>query len=340
MAVPKVSRLSVSVLFSLLLLTACEMPKNTQDMPSRSSGMASLGRQMQEKGEIGPAVDFYRRALMADPKNPEAIKGLGDVLEKWGDQQGAMAVYRDGVAANPEDGDIRRAYARMLLAADDPMGARAHYEAALKVNEDDVKARSGLGVALDYMGEHAQAQKQYRSILEDDPRNLAVINNLAYSYVLSHRYNQAIQLLEPELQNPSATPAMRQNLALAYGMAGMDDDARRVAAMDLSPDKVAETMEYYRRQRAEVAVTTAPYAELGTYATEAMAIAQIQKMKEKVAQSKGDYKPVVVPQVTSPGGTPRFAVRMMGCSRPDDISRLCAILNPAGIPCTAKGGRE
>lgn len=230
--------------------------------------MVRLGSLMRDKGEVGPAIDFYRRAMAKDPKNLSAIKGMADVHEKWGDKQGAAKIYADGVALHPSDIELRRGYGRVLIALDDPALAQRQYEAALEIDDDDTKSRSGLGVALDYLGEHKKAQKQYEKVLAEEPQNMATINNLAYSYILSQRYDLAIKKLEPYLGNVSATAAMRQNLALAYGLAGMEVDAERVSKMDLPPAKVKENMDYYRRQRAEMAVSTAPYAELGTYATE------------------------------------------------------------------------
>jgi len=322
---------------ALLPLAACVTPPVGEDFDSPAAGMSRLGNHMREKGEIGAAIDFYRRALAADPHSAVAIKGLGGVLEQWGDKQAAADVYRDGVHQRPKDGEIHRSYGRVLVGLDKPAEAKEQFEAALDLDSGDLKARSGLGVTLDYLGEHTKAQKEYEKVLDSDPQNLATVNNLAYSYILSHRYDLAMNMLEPYVKKPSTTAAMRQNLALAYGLAGMDADAERVSRMDLAPDKVKANMDYYRRQRAELAVSTAPFVELGTYATEAMAIAQIERMRPQMEETGGDLKPVVLPEIAAPGGTPRFTVRMMGCSRPDDISRLCDVLGKSGIPCHPRG---
>lgn len=324
--------------FALLpLLTACGSPSELEDIDSAGAGMARLGRHLQEKGEIGGSIDFYQRALKNDPKNIMAIKGLASVLEQWGDKDAAAEVYRNGVAARPKDAELRRNYGKLLIGMDDPAGAKQQFEAALGIDSDDARAHNGLGIALDYLGEHLKAQKEYEKALREEPGNLSTINNLAYSHILARKFDKAIKTLEPHYAKPTATPALRQNLALAYGLSGMDVDAERIAHIDLPPEKVAENLNYYRLQRAEMKVDTTPYAELGTYATEAMAVAQIQKMQDKVAKTGGDLRPVVLPQVATPGGTPRFAVRMMGCSKPDDVSRLCDTLAKSGIPCVPRG---
>lgn len=320
----------------VLMLSACASSMDEASQSS-SAGLTQIAGQLQQKGEVGVAIDFYRRALLKNPRNAAAIKGLAGTMEQWGDKQAAANIYQEGVAKCPDDGEMRRNYGKLLLGLERPDEAQHQYEVALDIDDDDSKARSGYAIALDYLGEHKKAQAQYEELLDQEPNNLVTLNNLAYSYILSHRFDRAIALLEPELSNHAATPAMRQNLALAYGLAGMDADAERVAKMDLTPDKVAQNMDYYRQKRAEISVAATPYAELGTYATEAMAVGQIQKMRGQIERSGGDLKPVVVPQVAAPGGTPRFTVRMMGCSRADDVSRLCETLAKSGIPCVPRG---
>lgn len=321
----------------LPVVAACAAQDEGVAPDSSSAGYARLGGMLRDKGDMGASIDFYRRALSSDARNFEARKNLAEVMEKWGDKNEAMKLYREGVELHPANIDLLRGYGRMLLAADKPAEAKKQYQAALEVNDSDTKSLSGMGVALDYLGDHKKAQEFYKEALGNDPENLATLNNLAYSYILTKRYDEAIKLLEPRIEDSRATPALRQNLALAYGLSGLDIDAERVARMDLSPEKVQQNLDYYRRQRAELAVTTAPYAELGTYATEAMAMAQIDKLSEQVQQAGGDLKPVILPEVSSPGGTPRFTVRMMGCTRPDDVTKLCDTLSAVGIPCVPRG---
>jgi len=327
------------LLLGVLLPVLAACASGAQDDPPNSlgGGMAQLGQHMQDKGDIGAAIDFYRRALASEPKNYAALKGLSSVLEQWGDTAGAAEIYGQAVAAWPKDAGLHRGYGKVLIALDRPAEAKAQFEAALDEDSDDLKAHSGLGIAYDYLGDHRKAQKEYELILDREPENLATINNLAYSEILMHRYSSAIKRLEPLYMNPAATAALRQNLALAYGLSGMDEDAARVAALDLSPEKVFQNLDYYRRKRAELTVDAAPYAELGSYATEALAIAQIHKLQGTIDRAGGDLKPIVLPELSAPGGTPRFTVRMMGCSRPSDVSRLCATFAKSGIPCISRG---
>ena len=54
----------------------------------------------------------------------------------------------------------------------------------------------------------------------------------------------AIATLRPIVDGPAATARARQNLAVAYGLAGDVDAARRLAQLDLQPDDVASNLAF------------------------------------------------------------------------------------------------
>jgi len=330
-----VSKYLLLLMFIPVFVSCSSVPENL-DMSAKGAQMARLGDKMQEKGETGTAIDFYRRSLRKAPDNFQAITGLAKAFQKWGNRAAALEVYEKGVEVRPNDAKIRSLYAKMLLKLDLAMQAKKQYEIALDLDPNNLEARTYYGVSLDYLGKHKLAQKQYNKVLDKDEDNLTAINNLSYSYILSSRPDKAIRLLEPELHNPKAKKALRQNLALAYGISGMEDDAMRVALMDFSKEKAKENLKYYRLKRAEMQINTTPYAIVGSYATKAMALSQIKKLRRRASKVAGRYKPVIIPEVSAPGGTPRFSVRMMGCSRPSDISKLCKTLLRYGLPCSAK----
>lgn len=325
------------VLLVLLAMTGCALaPDDLENADSPAAGMVRLAEQLRTRGDYRGAADFYTRATQRDPDSMQAHRGLADVYEHLGLTAEAANEYRAVLKHRPDDLETRRNLGRVLLAMEQPAEARDAYAAALELDSHDTKALNGMAVALDHLGEHEKAQKYYEKVLQQDPDNLATINNLAYSNILSGNSGEAVRLLEPHLKSPGATTALRQNLALAYGLSGMMADAERVAKMDLPPQKVKEALAYYKSKRAEKAVTTAPYAELGTYATEALAETEIHKMQAHIDEAGVDLKPVITPQVAAPGGTPRFAVRMMGCAKPDDVGVFCDQLAKHNIPCVIR----
>ena len=90
------------------------------------------------------------------------------------------------------------------------------------------------------------AQGVYETGLTHDPTNLSLLNNLGLSLALSGQHDRAISLLSELVNDPSATPQIRQNLALAYGLAGNFEAARAVGAIDLPPGAVESNVNFYK----------------------------------------------------------------------------------------------
>jgi len=232
------SRAARWVALALLpLLAACESegklnlgeevpapPPATTASPDQLMRLAASTR---AGGDLATAARLYSRAHAAEPGRIEPLLGLGATLAAAG--------------AGPAAADA--------------------YRAALEVHED-VRARNGLGVCLDLIGQHAAAQDQYRRALELAPGDRQIASNLALSLALSGRPEEAIALLEPLARDPAASPRMRQNLALAYRLAGRTEAARQTGRLDLDPAAVERNLGYYETLRALGGEAPAPGAYL------------------------------------------------------------------------------
>ena len=70
---------------------------------------------------------------------------------------------------------------------------------------------------------------------------------------LAGEYADAIQLLSDAVKDPNAGPGTRHNLSLVYGLAGDEENARRVASADLNAAAVENNLAFYARLRAMTA---------------------------------------------------------------------------------------
>lgn len=139
--------------------------------------------------------------------------------------------------------------ARELVQANRLPEALAAYDAMLKRNPKDPRALDGRGVVLDLLGLGEEARRSYQAALEVEPGYLSAMNNLGLSLALDGRYDEAIDVLREAASHPQAQTRHRQNLALAYGLAGHDDAAAAVAGQDLDAGAIQENLEFYRSAR-------------------------------------------------------------------------------------------
>lgn len=232
-----------------------------------------LAHELRAKGDVAGAAHFYAQAHDANPDDVSALIGLGDMLAALGDAVRAADAYGKATALQPAGLEARIGLAKASIAMDNPQVATTQFQAVLKSNAKDVRAYNGLGVAADMMGDHKAAQEYYRTGLAIDPQNIALLNNLGLSLALSGDFDNGIFMLEELAASPDASPTTRQNLALAYGLAGRDEEAERVARVDLGEAEIRKNMAFIASQRANrdsKAITKALNVEMAKVAAAGM----------------------------------------------------------------------
>jgi Flp pilus assembly protein TadD len=314
---------------AVLLLAACATPDGQQG--AGEEGIVRIAATLQAQGDDAAAANFYQRALDLRPDDLTALKNLAAILEAHGNLEAAESFYRRALNVAPDDREILSDEGRVLIRLGRADEARGLYQKILDQDPRDVKALNDMGVALDYLGRHDDAQKQYQLALDRQPDDLSTLSNLAHSHVLAGQYEAAIALLEPHARDKAATPALRQNLAEAYGMAGMFVDAERMARVDLKLQEVKRNLAYYRARRAKLAPGAEFAADLGSYPTRDMAEAGLQKVEGAVTDKQVTV--AIDPEVDSIGGTPHFALRATGFRNPRGLQDFCALLAKNGLAC-------
>ena len=84
----------------------------------------------------------------------------------------------------------------------------------------------------------------YRAVLATTPRHVSARNNLALSLAVTGQYDEAVALLTPLARSSAATPRIRENLALIYGLMGDADRAAMLSRADLDDGSIRANMEF------------------------------------------------------------------------------------------------
>ena len=208
-----------------------------------------LAESTKATGNAQAAIPLYRRAHKISPEDVRPLRELGVTFNELGAYGQAAETWKQALALSPSDPDLHRGYGFTLTGLHQPHLALARFRKAL-AHGPDAAAYNGMGVAQDMLGEPDDAQASYEAALAMDPDSLAIANNFGLSLALSGRYERAIELLEDVVKSPDATAQHRQNLALAFGLAGRVEDAARVGRMDLNEAAVRSNLAYYATLRA------------------------------------------------------------------------------------------
>ncbi|MCP5352813.1 MAG: tetratricopeptide repeat protein [Chromatiales bacterium] len=242
----------VAVVLLLAVLGGCNATRPDQadasPEPVDSIGrMVDLGDGVAARGEPETALAIYERALAKAPTHRGALLGKGRALTDLGRHAEAERTLREARDRHPDSGLVLAAYARLLIGtgrAEIAVSELDNYLGTHPLGDDGLWNLKGL--ALDTLRRHADAEQAYAQGLARTPQSVSLRNNLAYSLILQGEYARAADVLQGLIDTEGGQPRHRQNLALAYGLAGNDRRAREVARVDLQGDAIERNLAYYQ----------------------------------------------------------------------------------------------
>lgn len=201
------------------------------------------------RGDIPQAIHDYRDIIKYCVDCETAYIGLGMSLLDANAVDEAKQAFEKAITLYPKSAEAYFGLGSVYLVIDQPENAMNSFEVALKYNPCLAKALNGYGIAFDMMGDHQRAQTYYRAAMERDPCNVSYESNLGLSMVLAGNTSEAVYVLERLARSPKVTPRIRQNLSLAYGLAGDMKMARTIGTIDLSSDWVQNNINYMEAVR-------------------------------------------------------------------------------------------
>ncbi|MCZ4351637.1 tetratricopeptide repeat protein [Roseovarius aestuarii] len=238
---------------TVLSLSACaELPlqgSGSKPTSGAASDTLRLAQATANSGDHATAVELFEKALAAAPDSVEALQGAGDSYGRMGQQLRAETVLLRAHELAPRNDEVLTILARVYLAQNLPEKALKNYDKALNINRSNVAALTGKGVALDTMSEHHKAQKAYLTGLGMYPTNFVLRSNYAVSLALVGNSDKAISILQELVRDPNAAPFVRDNLALVYGLAGLENEARATLSLNMEAKDIEHNINIYRAFR-------------------------------------------------------------------------------------------
>jgi Flp pilus assembly protein TadD len=220
-------------------------PQGAEKIPA----LMRVAESTAKAGDFGTAIRLYRQAHLLDRTRVGPLLGLARMLSAVGAYNESAEAFRTVLSLDRNNFDALHGLGGALIAMDQPSASITVFESALQRKEDP-RTFAGLGVAFDMLGEHKMAQSFYRMGLKLEPENLNLMNNLGLSLAFEGEFTQGISILNKASADPRATRRHRMNLALAYGLAGDNESAARVASFEIDAESVRNNLAYYQTLRA------------------------------------------------------------------------------------------
>ncbi|HXV24763.1 MAG TPA: tetratricopeptide repeat protein [Alphaproteobacteria bacterium] len=262
-------------------------------------GLMRMGDKARDRGELTLAASIYRRAHDADPQRAKPLVSLGQVLIEMQRIDQASEAFSAALVIEPANYDALRGLGNARLMAHQPEEAIPPLKQALAISSNDFRTLNALGVAYDMTGDRGSAHQYYRTGLKLAPDNTSLRSNYALSQALAGDTEGALETMAPLAGAPVTTEQQRQTMALIYGLAGNDEEAERLARMDLHDTAVQANMERIAELRAD-AVSTAETPKPGSGEAKTMTAV----LREPLSESS---QPKAEPVALHSGPKPRPA---------------------------------
>lgn len=170
------------------------------------------------------AERYYRRAVQADPNDPDVVGNYADFLENVRrDWDRAESLYQQALAVAPQHANNLTNYGTFLSEVrGDYDRAEALYRQALVSDPDHRNTLFKYAIFLtDVRGDFAGAEALYRRGLEVAPENPAMLSNWAALLLQQGKLQTGLEALSralqsPSLQHPSADAAECWFYAFVY----------------------------------------------------------------------------------------------------------------------------
>ena len=192
------------------------------------------------------AITQWGAAYAKNPQDPKTALGYAAALKAIGSRDRALEVLTAAYRANQDNGEIAAELGRLAL----DMNRLDIAQQTLKVAEaqgvKDWKTLSAQGTLRAKRGQHAEAQQYFLAALQEQPDSVSVINNLALSYALDGKADKSEELLRKAVASGQGDKRVRQNLAMVLGLQGKFEEARQVAAVDMTEQDAKSSMAYMR----------------------------------------------------------------------------------------------
>ena len=127
----------------------------------------NIARLYEEKGETENSIEYYEKALAAQPSNKEAILGISYLFAKMGSLDRAIEQIKEATSSFPQDTDIYFRCAEIYSTANRFDEARKYISKVTEAEPTNIKATWLLGDIYIKEGYRDKAWTKYLSVLDE-----------------------------------------------------------------------------------------------------------------------------------------------------------------------------
>lgn len=197
----------------------------------------NIAKRARETNNPEAALNLYKKAKDINPDDPRVYLGIATVHIDMKLLDAALKDLKMAESRGANRNELAYLRGKVHLLFGNLKKAKVEFQKA-----DTPDCLNALGSMYDGEGNHEEAQRIYKRVIEKNPNYIEAYNNLGLSLLISRKYKDAVFYLENACSFPNTNSTCRNNLALAYGMCGQMGKARQVYSKDYEGEELEEKM--------------------------------------------------------------------------------------------------
>lgn len=165
-----------------------------------------------KKGKISESLKKLNKSLDQDAGHVKARSTLALILSKQGHIELAYSVLNEGLIQYPDNIEWIKMYARLLLNEKKIVEARSILSKQSPELSSNIEYYALQAAILQKLGEHEEAAKIYRDLLQISPLKAVWWMGLGISLESMKRYDDALYAYQKAFKNPSLANVSREFL--------------------------------------------------------------------------------------------------------------------------------
>jgi Flp pilus assembly protein TadD len=299
----------IATLSMSLLLGACSAsPSLLQDVALKSDKTESTERaNAAPQSELQKATIYWGKEYAKKPMDLQPAINYAKNLKALGEKQKALSVLEQASVYHANDSQLTSEYGRLALELNQVNIAGQLLAAADDPTKPDWRVVSARGTVLAKQGKYGDAIPFYERALTLAPDNPGIMNNLAMAHAMMGNPKKAEQILRQAAAAPSATPKVRENLALVLGLQGRYDESKSVASSVVDSDTAASNTNYLKQlvklePKSEMPDATSFMAQTSVEPTttpQAIRPASVAANAAPMSEAQSNWQPASVTDMTT-----------------------------------------
>ena len=184
-----------------------------------------LGTVLKRAGRLSDAAAVYRDALAQGAVSPDITARLALLLADAGDPQ-AEAALREAIRSSPAArSDLYVKLGDLLAAQGRTREAREQYELAAETHAFSAGTRNAKAMALMRLGRTDEAEKIWKSLINDQPDHAGAWLNLSSLSIVRRQWSDVERYARMAVENEPTSSAAWNNLGIGLDELGRPKEA-------------------------------------------------------------------------------------------------------------------